>query len=92
MLIGLGMFGALSTLPLYLQLVKGATPTESGLLLIPMMVGIMGGSVLSGQLTTQTGRYKIFPVVGTAILAVTFFLMLTVTVDTAVLAAGHATS
>ncbi len=84
-LIGLGMFGALSTLPLYLQLVKGATPTESGLLLIPMMVGIMGGSVLSGQLTSKTGRYKIFPVIGTAILAVTFFLMLTVTVDTSYL-------
>ena len=88
-LIGLGMFGALSTLPLYLQLVKGATPTESGLLLIPMMIGIMGGSVLSGQLTMKTGRYKIFPVFGTAILALTFFLMLTVTVDTPVLAAGH---
>ncbi len=84
-LIGLGMFGALSTLPLYLQLVKGATPTESGLLLIPMMVGIMGGSILSGQLTAKTGRYKIFPTIGTAILAVTFFLMLTVTVDTSYL-------
>ncbi len=80
-LIGLGMFGALSTLPLYLQLVKGATPTESGLLLIPMMIGIMGGSVLSGQLTARTGRYKIFPVIGTALLAIAFFAMLTVTVD-----------
>ena len=80
-LIGLGMFGALSTLPLYLQLVKGATPTESGLLLIPMMIGIMGGSVLSGQLTARTGKYKIFPVFGTALLAIAFFAMLTVTVD-----------
>ncbi len=75
-LVGLGMFGALSTLPLYLQLVKGATPTESGLLLIPMMIGIMGGSVLSGQLTSRTGRYKIFPVIGTVLLSVTFFLLL----------------
>jgi len=81
-LIGLGMFGALSTLPLYLQLVKGATPTESGLLLLPMMLGIMSGSILSGQLTARTGRYKIFPVIGTALLAITFFAMLTVTVDT----------
>ena len=80
-LIGLGMFGALSTLPLYLQLVKGATPTESGLLLIPMMIGIMGGSVLSGQLTARTGKYKIFPVFGTGMLAIAFFAMLTVTVD-----------
>jgi EmrB/QacA subfamily drug resistance transporter len=81
-MIGLGMFGALSTLPLYLQLVKGATPTESGLLLIPMMIGIMGGSVVSGQLTMRTGRYKIFPVIGTALLTLSFFLMLTVDVDT----------
>ena len=81
-MIGLGMFGALSTLPLYLQLVKGATPTESGLLLIPMMIGIMGGSVLSGQLTMRTGHYKIFPVIGTALLTLSFFLMLTVDVDT----------
>jgi EmrB/QacA subfamily drug resistance transporter len=81
-MIGLGMFGALSTLPLYLQLVKGATPTESGLLLIPMMIGIMGGSVVSGQLTMRTGHYKIFPVIGTALLTASFFLMLTVDVDT----------
>ncbi len=84
-LVGLGMFGALSTLPLYLQLVKGATPTESGLMLIPMMIGIMGGSVLSGQLTSKTGRYKIFPVIGTGLLAVTFFMLLFVSVDTSYL-------
>jgi hypothetical protein len=84
-LVGLGMFGALSTLPLYLQLVKGATPTESGLLLLPMMLGIMIGSIGSGQLTSRTGKYKIFPVIGTALLALTFFLMLTVTVDTSYL-------
>ena len=60
-LIGLGMFGALSTLPLYLQLVKGATPTESGLLLIPMMIGIMGGSVLSGQLTIAHRQVQDLP-------------------------------
>ncbi len=84
-LIGLGMFGALSTLPLYLQLVKGATPTESGLLLLPMMLGIMIGSIGSGQLTSRTGKYKIFPVIGTALLALSFFLMLTVTVDTSYL-------
>ena len=81
-LVGLAMFGALSTLPLYLQLVKGATPTESGLLLLPMMVGIMTGSILSGQLTARTGHYKIYPVIGTALLAVSFFGMLTITVDT----------
>lgn len=80
-LVGLAMFGALSCLPLYLQIVKGASPTGAGLLLLPMMVGMMGGSIFSGQLTSKTGRYKIFPVVGAGILTVTFFLLLTVTVD-----------
>ncbi len=81
-LIGLGMFGAISMLPLYLQLVKGATPTSSGLLLLPLMVGLMGGSIFSGQLTSRTGKYKIFPVVGTAILVVAFILLLTVKTTT----------
>lgn len=81
-LIGLAMFGALSCLPLYLQIVKGATPTGSGLLLLPMMVGMMGGSIVSGQLTSRTGRYKIFPVIGAAVLTLVFFLLLTVRVDT----------
>lgn len=81
-LIGIGMFGAISVIPLYLQLVKGATPTESGLLMIPMMIGIMGGSIVSGQLTSRTGRYKIFPVIGTALLTAAFLLLLTVSIDT----------
>ncbi len=75
-LIGLAMFGALATLPLYLQLVKGATPTQSGLWLLPMMVGLMGGSISSGIITGKTGRYKIFPVVGTALLIIAFGMML----------------
>jgi EmrB/QacA subfamily drug resistance transporter len=77
-LIGLGMFGAISMLPFYLQLVKGATPTQSGLLLLPLMVGLMAGSIVSGQLTSKTGKYKIFPVIGTGILVVAFLLLLTV--------------
>lgn len=84
-LIGLAMFGALACLPLYLQLVKGATPTESGLWLLPMMVGLMGGSMGSGIATSKTGRYKIFPLVGAILLVTAFLLMLTVTVDTSYL-------
>ena len=75
-MIGLAMFGALATLPLYLQLVKGATPTQSGLWLLPMMVGLMGGSISSGIITGKTGRYKIFPVVGTVLLIIAFGMML----------------
>ena len=80
-LIGLGMFGAISMLPLYLQLVKGVSPTQSGLLLLPLMLGLMGGSITSGQLTSRTGKYKIFPVIGTALLVIAFVLLLTVTVN-----------
>jgi len=82
-MIGLAMFGALATLPLYLQLVKGATPTQSGLWLLPLMVGLMGASIVSGILTGKTGRYKIFPVIGSLLLVVAFVMMLTIiTVDT----------
>ncbi len=81
-LVGVGMFGAISMLPLYLQLVKGATPTSSGLLLLPLMAGLMIGSIASGQLTSKTGKYKIFPVIGTALLTVSFLLLLTITVNT----------
>ena len=81
-LVGVGMFGAISMLPLYLQLVKGATPTQSGLLLLPLMLGLMAASILSGQLTSRTGRYKIFPVIGTGILTVAFLLLLTIKVTT----------
>ncbi len=81
-LIGMGLFGAVSILPLYLQLVKGASPTKSGLLLLPLMLGLMAGSIISGQLTSKTGKYKIFPMIGTLLLTVAFALLLTVTVDT----------
>ncbi|RIJ78770.1 DHA2 family efflux MFS transporter permease subunit [Nakamurella silvestris] len=81
-LIGLAMFGALACLPLYLQLVKGASPTASGLLLLPMMLGLMGGAMGSGIYTSKTGKYKIFPIAGATILVVAFMLLLTVTVDT----------
>lgn len=82
-LIGLAMFGALATLPLYLQLVKGATPTQSGLWLLPLMVGLMAASITSGILTGRTGRYKIFPVIGTVLLIIAFGMMLAlINVDT----------
>ena len=80
--IGLGMFGGLAALPLYLQLVKGATPTEAGLQLIPLTAGIMVGSVLSGQLIARTGRYKRFPVAGTVLLVVGMLLLSGIGVET----------
>ena len=83
-LLGMGMFGGLAALPLYLQIVKGATPTEAGLMLIPLTAGIMATSVLSGQLIARTGRYKIFPVIGAVLLVVGMSLLSTVGVATPV--------
>ena len=81
-LIGMGMFGGLAALPLYLQIVKGATPTEAGLMLLPLTAGIMSGSVISGQTISRTGRYKAFPVAGAALLVLGLLLMSRVGVDT----------
>jgi len=75
LIIGMGMFGGFILIPLYLQIVQGASPTEAGLLLLPLMGGIMVGSVLSGQVTARTGRYKIFPVIGTALMTAALLLL-----------------
>jgi EmrB/QacA subfamily drug resistance transporter len=71
-LVGFGMFGAMMTLPLYLQLVNGATPTESGLLLLPMILGLMISSIVSGQVIARTGRYRLFPTIGSGLMAAGF--------------------
>ncbi len=68
--IGFTMFGAIIYLPLYLQIVHGASPTKSGLELLPMVAGMLVTFILSGQLVSRTGRYKIFPISGSAVLAV----------------------
>ena len=81
-LIGIAMFGGLASIPLYLQIVKGATPTEAGLMLLPMTLGIMFGSVLSGQLIARTGRYRHFPIIGAALLTVSLFAFHWVRYDT----------
>ncbi|MDN5764872.1 MAG: MFS transporter [Humibacillus sp.] len=66
--VGVGMFGGLAALPLYLQIVKGASPTEAGLFLLPLTLGIMFGSILSGQLISRTGTYRHWPIIGTFLL------------------------
>ena len=66
--LGLVMFGSIIFIPLYLQIVKGASPTRSGLLMLPMMAGVIVTSVVSGRAMTRLGRYKWFPVAGSAIL------------------------
>jgi EmrB/QacA subfamily drug resistance transporter len=82
LIIGAGMFGGLAALPLYLQIVKGHTPTEAGLLMLPLTAGLMTGSVVSSQFIARTGRYKIFPIIGTLLLTVGMVLLTTISVDT----------
>src|SRR5499427_5931082 len=65
-IVGLSLFGAVTFLPIYLQVVKGVSPSISGLLLMPMMLGMLATSVISGRLISRFGRYKLFPILGTA--------------------------
>ena len=80
--IGMAMFGAIIFIPLYLQLVYGASPTSSGLRLLPLMAGLLVAAILSGRAITKVGRYKIFPIAGTATLVVGMYLLSTLGVDT----------
>ncbi|MGK3200220.1 MFS transporter [Amycolatopsis sp. MEPSY49] len=68
-IVGVAMFGAITMIPQFMQVVQGYTPTESGLLMLPLMAGIMTSSIVSGRLTGKTGRYKIFPIIGTILIA-----------------------
>jgi EmrB/QacA subfamily drug resistance transporter len=74
-IIGIGMFGAIAMLPMYLQLVKGLTPTEAGLMMITFTVGILTGSITAGRTISASGTYRIFPILGTAILTVAALVM-----------------
>ncbi len=74
---GFAMFGALSFLPLFLQVVHGVSPTISGVYLLPMVLGMLITSIGSGQLIARTGHYKVFPIVGAASLTVALFLLST---------------
>nr|WP_202514379.1 MULTISPECIES: MFS transporter [unclassified Streptomyces] len=80
--VGVALFGAASYLPTFLQMVDGATATESGLLMLPMMGGIVGASVVSGQLISRTGRYRVYPIAGSAVSAVGMWLLSRLGTDT----------
>ncbi|MEW2392002.1 MFS transporter [Streptomyces venezuelae] len=82
MVIGIALFGAASYLPTFLQMVDGASATESGLLMLPMMGGIVGASIISGQLISHTGRYKIYPIVGGILSVIGMWLLSRLEVDT----------
>jgi EmrB/QacA subfamily drug resistance transporter len=81
-IIGAGMFGAIVMLPLYLQVVKGDSATSAGLKLIPLMLGIVTTSIISGKLISKHGRYKKFPIMGTALMTIGILAMYRLEIDT----------
>ncbi|MEV7978981.1 MDR family MFS transporter [Streptomyces sp. NPDC086519] len=80
--IGIGMFAVVSYLPTYLQMVYGVTAAQSGWLLLPMVVGLMGASLPVGRQMSRTGRYRIYPIAGSLVIAVTALMLSTLEVDT----------
>ncbi len=83
-IVGMGMFGGITVLPLYMQIVHGASPMRSGFLMLPMVAGLMIAGVVSGQITSRTGRIREFPIFGTALATVGLVLLfLFVDADTA---------
>jgi EmrB/QacA subfamily drug resistance transporter len=82
LIVGFALFGSVIYFPLYLQVVKGVSPTASGMQMLPMMGGMLVTSIASGQLISRTGRYKIFPVLGTAVMTVGLFLLSRLTPQT----------
>jgi predicted MFS family arabinose efflux permease len=83
-ILGMGMFGGLAALPLYLQIVKGVSPTQAGLMLLPLTMGIMGASIFSGQIISRTGRYKKFPIIGSGLLVLAMLGLSQVGTDTSI--------
>jgi EmrB/QacA subfamily drug resistance transporter len=81
-LIGFALFGGAIYIPLYLQTVQGMSPTRSGLAMLPMVAGTFSMSIVSGQLITRTGKYKLYPILGSALLLFALFLLSTLHVDT----------
>src|SRR3954468_22162863 len=83
-IVGMGMFGGLAAVPLYMQIVKGYSPTVAGLLLLPMVIGIMSGTISSGQFIARTGRYIWFPRIGLGLHVVAMVLLHSLTPTTSI--------
>jgi EmrB/QacA subfamily drug resistance transporter len=84
LVVGFAMFGTLAYLPQYMQIVKGASPTSSGLRLLPMMAGLLITSITTGRLVSRWGRYKIFPILGTATMTLGLYLLSLLTAGTGI--------
>jgi EmrB/QacA subfamily drug resistance transporter len=88
LIVGFALLGSVTYLPVFLQIVKGLSPTESGLRMVPLMGGTLLTSILAGQLASRTGRYKLFPIIGTTIVTIALFLISRMTTETNALAMG----
>jgi EmrB/QacA subfamily drug resistance transporter len=86
-IVGMALFGSVTYLPLYLQVVRGSSPTQSGLQLLPLMAGVLVASIGSGQLITRRGRYKLFPILGTALMVLGLGLLSRLGIGTSLLVA-----
>ncbi len=80
--VGTALFGSVTFIPLYLQVVKGSTPSQAGMQLLPMMGGMLAMSVISGRLISRLGSYRMFPIAGTLIGGIALALLSTLTLDT----------
>jgi EmrB/QacA subfamily drug resistance transporter len=90
-ILGVGMFGGIATVPLYLQIVKGLTPTQAGLMMLPLMLGIAVSMVVSNRFIARTGHYKPFPVLGAAMMSAALLLFSHVAVGTSLWQVGLVT-
>lgn len=81
-IVGFSLFGAVTFLPLYLQVVKGSTPSQAGLQITPMMAGVLISSIASGRIISRIGKYRLFPIAGTALVAAAMLLLSTLQLDT----------
>jgi EmrB/QacA subfamily drug resistance transporter len=82
LLVGIAMFGALLYIPEYQQIVRGYSAIKSGLLMLPLIVGLLGASIISGRLVTKTGHYRLFPIIGTFITGLGLYLFSHLTLTT----------
>ncbi len=87
-IVGMALFGSITLLPVYLQVVKGLDPTSAGLHLTPMMLGVFVSSIISGQIISRIGRYRMFPICGTALMTIALFLLSGLDVETPAIAAS----
>ncbi|WP_118180264.1 MDR family MFS transporter [Paraburkholderia phosphatilytica] len=81
-IVGVSLFGCVTFLPLYLQVVKGSTPTAAGMQLLPMMGGVLLMSIVAGRLISRIGKYRMFPIAGTLLVAIGMVLLSTLKLDT----------